>query len=152
MGFSLSRAPLSLKVLMTLALIGMALTYVVLALHIYIDTQFSIVTIEKAYSTFEWTELVDHTHRYFPYYGIYIFAFALITLMLGTTYSEKIKMYFATVPNILIALDVGSMWAIRYIHAGIFSWVLFLAGTFLGLHFILLFFMILNEIWLKKEG
>lgn len=150
--FSFAKAPLSLRLLVTMALLGTAITYMVLALHIFIDTSFKVSVIKEAYSTMEWTELVDHTHKYFPYYGIYIFAFALFIFVLGTSYSEKVKCLAAIIPNILIVIDIGSMWAIRYINADIFSWGLFLAGNFLALSFAIIFFLTLYDIWIKKGG
>ncbi len=149
--FRLSKAPLSCKLLVTMAIVGMSVTYLILALHIYIDTEFKIPMIKKAYSTMEWTELVDHTHKYFPYYGIYIFAFSLFIFVLGTSYSEWLKRLAVIVPNCLIVLDIGSMWAIPYINADIFSWGLFLAGNFLALSFAVIALLTLYDIWLKKS-
>ena len=79
--FKLYKAPLSLKLLVSMALLGIGITYIILALHIFIDTEFKVSMIKQAYSTMEWTELVDHSHKYFPYYGIYIFAFALFIVV-----------------------------------------------------------------------
>ena len=150
--FSLSRAPLSLKLLVTMALLGISLTYIILALHIFIDTEFKVSIIKQAYSTMEWTELVDHSHKYFPYYGIYIFAFALFIFVLGTSYSEKIKIPLVFIPNCLIIVDIGSMWAIRYINADIFSWGLMLAGNLLAVSFGIIFALTMYDIWLRKSG
>ena len=149
--FKLSKAPLSLKLLVTMAIIGIGITYLILALHIYIDTEFKVSMIKKAYGTMEWTELTDHTHKYFPYYGIYIFAFLLFICILGTSYPEWLKRLVAIIPNCLIVLDIGSMWAIPYINANIFSWGLFLAGNFLALSFAIISILSLYDIWLKKN-
>ena len=64
----ISRNPLSVKVLVTMMMLGIAITYLILVLHIYIDTEFKPSMISQAYSTFEWIELTDQTHKYFPYY------------------------------------------------------------------------------------
>ncbi len=149
--FSLSKAPLSLKLLVSMALIGIGITYIILALHIFIDTSFKIYVIKEAYSTMDWTELVDHTHKYFPYYGIYIFAFALFIFVLGTSYPEWLKRLIAIVPNCLIVIDIGSMWAIRFVNADIFSWGLFLAGNLLALCFGIIFVLTMCDIWLRKS-
>jgi len=69
----LSKANFSLKLLITFAILGMCLTYSILVAHIFIDTEFQVSNIEEAYSTFDWIELVDQTHKYLPYYGIYLF-------------------------------------------------------------------------------
>ena len=149
--FSISKASLSVKLLVTMALLGIGITYLVLALHIFIDTSFKVSIIKEAYGTMEWTELADHTHKYFPYYGIYIFAFALFIFVLGTSYPEWLKITAAVVPTILIVLDIGSMWAIRFINAEIFSWVLFLAGNFLALSFAAIFLLTMYDIWIQKK-
>lgn len=148
----LSKAPFSLKLLVSMALIGIGITYIILALHIFIDTEFKVSMIKQAYGTMEWTELVDHSHKYFPYYGIYIFAFALFIFVLGTSYSEKIKVPMVIIPNLLIVLDIGSMWAVRYINADIFSWGLMLAGNLLALSFGAIFTLTMYDIWLRKNG
>ena len=141
---------MSLKLLITFAIFGMCLTYGILVAHIYIDTEFQVSNIEEAYSTFDWIELVDQTHKYLPYYGIYLFAFALLIFVLGTSYSQRVKIPMVIIPNCLIFIDIGSMWAIRYVHAGIFSWVLFIAGTLLGLSFAMIIVLSLYDIWLRK--
>lgn len=149
--YSLSRAPISLRLLVTMALIGMSITYMILAAHIYIDTEFKVSMIKEAYSTMEWTELMDHTHKYFPYYGIYIFAFALFIFVLGTAYPEWAKILVIIIPNFLIVLDIGSMWAIRFINADIFSWGLLLAGSFLAISFFAIFLLTIWDLWLRKR-
>jgi hypothetical protein len=145
-----SEGPLSVKVLVTVMLLGIALTYAILALHIYIDTEFKPAMIKEAYKSFEWIELTDQTHKYFPYYAIYIFAFTLAAFVLGTSYSEKLKIAMTLVPCTLIVLDIGSMWAIPYIHSDLFGWVLFFAGNFLALSFAVLFVLTLADIWSLK--
>jgi hypothetical protein len=149
--FSFSKAPISVKVFATAMLLGIAITYAILALHIYIDTEFNPSMIGEAYSGFEWIELTDQTHKYFPYYGIYIFAFAMGVFVLGTSFSEKLKVYLTIIPSVLIVVDIGSMWAIPYIHAGIFQWVLFFAGNFLALSFAVIFVLSMYDIWLRKK-
>ena len=149
-GFNFSKGPLSIKVLATMMLLGIAITYGILALHIYIDTEFKPGLISEAYKTFEWIELTDQTHKYFPYYGIYIFAFALTIFVLGTRYSEKLKIFFSIWVPSMIVVDIGSMWAIPYISAPIFGWVLFFAGNFLALSFGTIFVLTLYDIWIRK--
>lgn len=149
--FTFSKGPLSLKLLVTMALLGIGITYMVLALHIFIDTSFKVSVIKDAYSTMDWTELVDHTHKYFPYYGIYIFAFALFIFVLGTSYPEWMKCLAVVIPNCLIVLDIGSMWAIRFVNADIFSWGLFMAGNFLAVCFFILFALTIYDIWIRKN-
>lgn len=149
--FRLSKAPMSVKVMATVILLIIAITYAVLALHIYIDTEFKPSMIGEAYSGFEWIELTDQTHKYFPYYGIYIFTFAFAIFVLGTSYSEKLKIYLTIIPSVLIVVDIGSMWAIPYIHAGIFKWILFFAGNLLALSFAVIFVLSMYDIWMRKK-
>jgi hypothetical protein len=147
----ISKAPLSVKVLVTMMLLGIGITYCILALHIYIDSQFKPALISQAYKSMEWIELTDQTHKYFPYYGIYIFAFTLTAFVLGTSYSEKLKITLTLVPCSLIVLDISSMWAIPYVSAKIFGWVLFFAGNFLALSFATLFILTMSDIWSLKK-
>jgi hypothetical protein len=147
----ISEGPLSVKVLVTVMLLGIALTYCILALHIFIDTHFKPSLIKEAYKSFEWIELTDQTHKYFPYYAIYIFAFTLAAFVLGTSYSEKLKITMTLIPCTLIVLDIGSMWAIPYISADIFGWVLFFAGNFLALSFATLFILTMSDVWSLKS-
>jgi hypothetical protein len=149
--FSLSKAPMSLRILATMVILGTGITYLVLALHIFIDTEFKVSLIKEAYSTMDWIELVDHTHKYFPYYGIYIFAFTFLIFVLGTSYPEWLKVLAVVIPSSLIVLDIGSMWAIRYINVDIFSWSLFLAGNLLALSFAAIAILSLYEIWFRKS-
>lgn len=149
---NIAGGPLSVKVLVTMVLLGIAITYAILALHIYIDTEFKPALISEAYNTFEWIELTDQTHKYFPYYGIYIFAFSLFIFVLGTRYSEKLKIFFSIFVPVMIVTDIGSMWAIPYISKEIFGWVLFFAGNFLALSFGTIFVLTLYDVWLKKSS
>lgn len=148
--FQLSKSPLSVKLLVTMILICLGFTYASLALHIFIDTEFKPDLIKEAYSLFEWIELTDLTHDYLPYYAVILFFIPLSLFIFTTNYSEKLKCIFPVVVGSMIILDIGSMWAIPYIHAGIFSWTLFFAGNCLALCFGSLFVLILIETWLKK--
>ena len=147
----ISKAPISVKVLVTMMLLGIAITYCILALHIFIDTHFKPALIKEAYKSMEWIELTDQTHKYFPYYAIYIFAFTLTAFVLGTSYSEKLKVTLTIIPCTLIVLDIGSMWAIPYVSAEIFGWVLFFAGNFLALSFATLFVLTMSDVWSLKQ-
>lgn len=147
----LSKAPVSVKLLATMAVFGLGITYLILALHIFIDTQFNASLIKEAYSGMDWYELVDNTHKYFPYYGVYIFAFALFLFVLGTSYPEWLKNLVVIVPNVLILIDISSMWAIRFVNADIFSWVLFFAGLSLAMCFAVIEILLVYDIWFRKS-
>lgn len=148
--FQLSAAPISLKLFLTSFLCLSGLVYLVLLIHIWIDTAMVVDNIAKAYGTFDFNELVDHSRQFLPYYGIFIFLIPTL-LFLFTSYDEKLKSFFAIFIPAVIVVDVGSMWLIRYVHAGIFSWALFFAGALLGFSFLSLFLLTLYDIWLKKE-
>lgn len=146
---SLSKQPISTKLLMTTLLCVVGLIYLSLLLHIWQDTELKPALIAKAYGTMESLELADHTHRYLPYYALYLFALPTILLMF-TSFSEKIKRTFAVFPFILIVIDIMSMWLIPYVNKS-FSWVLWFAGTFLALTFLALFILDIYDIWIKKS-
>lgn len=147
--FRVSSAPLSMKLLLTSLLCIVGLIYISLLLHIWQDTEMKPSLIAKGYGSMEAMELADHTHKYLPYYVIYLFAIPT-ALFMFTSYPEKIKRFFAVFPFLLIVIDIGSMWLIPYASKDFFSWVLLFAGTFLGLTFLLLFMLNVYEIWLKK--
>jgi len=149
--FRLSRAPISAKLLATALLCTVGLIYLSLLLHIWQDTEMKPSLIAKGYGSMEAMELTEHTHRYLPYYAIYLFVIPVILLMF-TSYSEKIKRIFAVLPFVLIFVDIGSMWLIPYLSKGFFSWVLLFAGTFLGLTFLSLFILNTYDIWLRKTS
>jgi len=145
----LSRQPISMKLLMTVLLCIVGLIYLSLLLHIWQDTEMKPSLIAKGYGSMESLELADHTHKYLPYYAIYLFAIPTILFMF-TSYSEKIKRIFAVFPFLLIVVDIGAMWLIPYVSQGFFSWVLLFAGTFLGITFLLLFIFNIYDIWLRR--
>ena len=149
--FRLSRAPISMKLLMTVLLCVGGLVYISLLVHIYQDTEMKPSMIAKAYGSMEAMELTEHTHKYLPYYVFYLFAIPIILFMF-TSYSEAIKRIFAVWPFLLIVIDIGAMWLIPYVAKDFFSWVLLFAGTFLGLTFLLLFMLNVYDIWLKKSA
>lgn len=148
--FKLSRQPISMKLLMTSLLCIIGLIYISLLVHIWQDTEMKPSLIAKAYGSMESLELTDHTHKYLPYYALYLFAFPA-ALFMFSSYSEKIKRIFAVLPFLLIVIDIGTMWLIPYVSNLIFSWALLFAGTFLGLIFLSLYILNIYDIWLKKE-
>jgi hypothetical protein len=144
----LSRAPISMKLLMTSLLCVVGLIYLSLIIHIWQDTQMKPSLIAKGYCSMEAMELTEHAHKYLPYYTIYIFLVPT-ALFMFTSYSEKIKRVFAILPFVLIAIDIGSMCLIPFVSKN-FCWTLFFAGMFLGFTFLLLFLLNLYDIWLRK--
>ncbi len=148
--FRLSNAPTSAKLLVTALLCTIGLIYITLLVHIWIDTQMNPSLVAEAYGGMEYIELTDHAHTYLPYYAVYLFALPIIIFMF-TSYSEKLKRFFAIFPFLVIVADIGSMYLIPYLWRG-FAYVLWLAGTFLGLTFLSLFVLNLYDIWLRKAA
>jgi len=146
----LSKAPVSAKLLMTSLLCIVGLIYLSLLLHIWQDTEMRPALIAKAYGSMESLELTDHTHKYLPYYALYLLALPAALFML-TSYSEKLKRIFAVLPFLLIIIDIGAMWLIPYMNQVFFSWVLTFAGTFLALNFLVLYLLDVYDIWLGKK-
>ena len=147
-GIRLSKAPISIKLLASTLLCIIGLIYLVLLVHICIDTEMKVSLIAKAYGGMEYIELTDHAHTYLPYYSLFIFLIP-ITLFMFTSYSEKLKSFFAVVPFLVIVVDISSMYLIPYV-SPIFATVLFIAGTFLGLTFLTLFSLLQYELWFRK--
>ena len=148
--FRLSWAPISMKLFLTSLLCIVGLIYISLLVHVWQDTEMKPSLIAKGYSSMEAMELTDHTHKYLPYYALYLFAIPTFLFMF-TSFSEKIKRFFAVWPFLWIVIDIGSMWLIPYAHQVFFSWVLWFAGTFLGLTFLLLFMLNILDIWFRKS-
>lgn len=146
----LSKAPISAKLLMTTLLCMVGLIYLSLLLHIWQDTEMKPALIAKAYGSMESMELADHTHKYLPYYALYLLALPAALFML-TSYSENMKRIFAVLPFVVIIIDIGAMWLIPYAHQVFFSWVLTFAGAFLALTFFTLFLLDVYDIWFKKS-
>lgn len=146
--FKLSSAPLSTKLLVTSLLCIIELIYLVLVVHIWIDTELKPSMVAESYGYMEYIELTDHAHFYFPYYALFIFAIPLAIFMFSS-YNEKIKSFFAVFPFIVIFIDIASMYLIPYLWTG-FAMVLWLAGTCLGTMLFILFILIMYDVWLRK--
>jgi len=147
-GMALSRAPVSLRLFATVMLLVVGLIYLTLLVHIWIDTQMKASNIAEAYGGMEYIELTDHAHTYLPYYSIFVFLIPVLIFMF-TSFPERLKRCFAVFPFIVIVIDIGSMYLIPYLWRG-FGWVLFFAGTTLGILFLLLFVLNLYDLWLRK--
>ena len=146
--FKLSKAALSTKLLVTSLLCIIELIYLVLVVHIWIDTELKPSMVAEAYGYMEYIELTDHAHFYLPYYAFFIFAIPLTIFML-TSYSEKVKCFFAVFPFLVIVVDIASMYLIPYLWTG-FAMVLWLAGTCLGTTLFILFILIMYDVWLRR--
>lgn len=145
-----SRAPVSMKLLLTSLICISGLIYLVLLYHIFQDCEMKPSLITKGYCSMEAMELTDHAHKYLPYYSIYIF-FIPTLLFMFTSFSEKAKRVLAVLPYVLIVIDIASMCLIPLVSKN-FSWVLFFAGMFLSATFLLLFVLLMYDIWFRKAA
>ncbi|MGE5280111.1 MAG: hypothetical protein ACM3L6_05140, partial [Deltaproteobacteria bacterium] len=84
------------------------------------------------------------------YYAIYIFALPTLFFMF-TSYPEKVKRIFAVLPYVLIILDIASMCLMPCVSEN-FCWVLFFAGIFLSVTFLLLFSLTVFDVWFRKRA
>jgi hypothetical protein len=144
----IAKAPLSSKFLLTSLLCITGLTYLSLVVHIWIDTEFRPSLVAEAYGYMEYIELTDHAHFYLPYYALFLFAIP-VAIMMCSSYSEKVKQFFAVVPFVIIVIDIASMYLIPYLWTG-FAMVLWIAGTCLGMTLFVITMMLFYDIWLKK--
>lgn len=147
--FRISRAAVSLKVLMTVLLCMVGLIYLSLLANIYQDTEMKPSLIIEGYQEMEVMELSYNTHTYLPYYTLYLFALPVVIFMFSS-YSEKLKLFFAVFPFLLILADITQMWFIPYVHTG-FSYGLWCAGTLLSITFLILYILNIYDIWLRKS-
>ena len=146
--FRLSKTALSTKLLVTSLMCIIGLTYLSLVVHIFIDTEFRPSLVAESYGYMEYIELTDHAHYYLPYYALWIFAIPVFIFMMSS-YSEKLKCFFAVCPFIIVAIDIASMYLIPYLWTG-FAMILWLAGSCLGTMLFILFLLIMYDVWLRK--
>ncbi len=146
--YRLSAASLNLKLLATSLLVVIGLAYLLLIAKIYIVTGMRPSLIIDSYAEAEYVELTHQAHLYLPYYAIFIFAIPVAIFML-TSYSENLKRFYAVVPFVTIAIDIGSMYLIPYVWIG-FAMVLWLFGIFLGILLLSLFILTMHDMWAGK--
>lgn len=144
----ITKASVSTKLFVTAVLCLLGVTYITLLASIWVDTEMKVANVAEGYGGMEFSELVSHSHTYLPYY-LYIFAIA-VGIFLFTSYGEKIKRHFALAPFVVIFIDIGSMWLIRYANKIVFSWALLFAGIFLAISFLGIFALSMYDIWLRK--
>ncbi len=144
----LSQAPISMKLVATVLFCIIGLIYVTLLINIFIDSEMKPSVIAEAYGGMEYMELSYHAHNYLPYYALFLFAVPVVIFMF-TSYRENIKCFFAVFPFIVIVVDIASMFLIPYVWTG-FAWILWLAGTCLGLMFFTLFVLTMYDLWLRR--
>ena len=156
--FRIGTAPLSAKLMMTVLLCMIGLTYIAFLLPIYYDTEMKPSIVEMVYHhEGEWKTLLDthpeltvHVEEYLPYYTLYLLAAPTIIFMFSS-YSEKLKRVLAVLPSLFIVLDIGSMWMIPFYSKTFFTYLLCIAGMLIATSFLVLFLLNIFDIWLKKQ-
>ena len=146
--FRLSATTLNIKLLATSLLVIIGLAYLLLVAKIYLVTEMRPSLIIDSYAEAEYVELTHQAHLYLPYYAIFIFAIPVAIFML-TSYSENLKRFYAVVPFVTIAIDIGSMYLIPYVRIE-FAIVLWLFGIFLGILLLSLFILTMYDMWAGK--
>jgi hypothetical protein len=144
----LSKLSFSSKMFLSSILCSIGVSYLLLLLHIWIDTQMKPAMIEKAYGAMEYIELTGQAHTYYPYYALILF-FIPVGIFMASSYSSKLKTFFAIFPFVITFIDIGSMYAIPYI-GKTFSYVLWTAGTCLALSFCTLFILNMLDLWIRR--
>ena len=143
--YRLSATKLNIKLLATSLLVVIGLAYLLLVAKIYIVTQMRPSLIIDSYAEAEYVELTHQAHLYLPYYAIFIFTIPVAIFML-TSYSENLKRFYAVVPFVTIAIDIGSMYLIPYVRIE-FAIVLWVFGIFLGILLLSLFILTMYDMW-----
>ena len=146
--FTLSKSQVWTKLFVTGLLCIIGLTYLLLVVHIWIDTEMKPSMVADAYGGMEYIELTDHAHFYMPYYGLFLVAIP-VGLMLLTSFSGKVKTFFALFPFVMTVIDIAAMYLIPYLWLG-FAYVLWLAGTCIGTSLFVMMLMIFYDVWLRK--
>ncbi len=177
--FRIRNAPLSIKLFVSLMLCVLALSYLPLLAGIWNDTELKITNVIQAYGgkleskedaeneeedefgfgdedeygyeeeeePFLNVERIDESFKYMHWF---LATFVMsISVMMMTSWPEKLKIVFAIVPPVFIVSDIGSMWVIRY--SNFFAYQLYASGTVLATAFFVMFWLIQYDIWLKKK-
>ncbi len=147
--FKLSHASINIKLFITSLLCILGLVYITLLITVYIDTEFKPSFIKEAYGEMEYIEISHIVHNALPYYAIFLFAIPVFLFMF-TSFSKKVKSFFAVFPFIVMVLDVGSMYLIPYVSKE-FCYVLWFAGLCLAVTFLSLFILINYDMWSKSR-
>ncbi len=165
--FRIKNAPLSIKLFVSLMLCVLALSYLPLLGSIWLDTEMKISRVIEGYGgKVESEEEADEEDEYyeedeegflsyeltensFKYMHWFVATFVMsISVMMMTSWPEKLKMLFAVVGPVFIVTDIGAMWFIRY--HNFFAYQLYVSGSILATAFFVMFLLIQYDLWLKK--
>lgn len=123
------------------------LAYAAFLGQIWLDTRMSIGTIAETYGQMGPGEFVTHAFQYLAWFAA-VFTPALGVFIL-TSFSERLKVFFAAWVPLWIAADLVSTWLIR-VHEG-FAYALFVSGLVLAVSFLALFLFVQYDLWLKPR-
>lgn len=89
---------------------------------------------------------LSHTHLF----GVVPILFILTFIFSFTTFPEKFKQFIFSIAFFAAALDIGSWWLAK--SSGELAFLILIAGSLLGISFVVLILLPLYEIWLKKKA
>lgn len=155
--FTLSGASKDKKLLITLFLLCMALSYLVALVNVYDKTHFTLSGTSNHYvgneeeMIFEkgFSEMVEITHPHLL--GMSMMFMLLCTIFSFSSASQLLKKFIVFLSFGSIILDLGAAWLIRYVSPQ-FAIVMVIAGMLMGVSFLFLFLVPLKDIWLPKKA
>jgi hypothetical protein len=156
MDHKLTEAKTSVKLLVTLFLLCMALAYLVAVVNVYDKTKFTYEgTVahyagneeELAYPK-EFAEMVEITHPHML--GMSMMFFLLCGIFMFSSAGEILKKIIVFASFGSIVLDLGSAWLIRYV-APPYGYLMIAAGMLMGLCFLIIFLISMKDMWLTKS-
>ncbi len=144
------------KLLVTLFLLCMALSYLVALVNVYEKTHFTLSGTAEHYvgneeeMIFEkgFSEMIEITHPHLL--GMSMMFLLLCTIFSFSSASELLKKFIVFLAFGSIILDLGSAWLIRYVSSQ-FAILMVIAGILMAFSFLFLFLIPLKDIWLTKK-
>lgn len=155
--FRLSEAESSVKLLVTVFLVVVAIGYLMALLNTYDKTNFTLTGIAEHYRGNEeeliypmaFGDLVSTSHTHLI--GMSLMFMALGAILMFTSVSEPVKKWIIGIAFFTIFLDIASIWLTRYI-ASQFAMLVMIAGVLMAISFLLLFVIPLRDLCSGCEG
>ncbi len=154
--FSLSGASKDKKLLITLFLLCMALSYLVALVNVYEKTHFTLSGTADHYAGNEeemifekgFSEMIEITHPHLL--GMSMMFFLLCGIFVFSSVSVLLKDIIIITSFGSIIIDLGSAWLIRYVSSQ-FAILMTIAGMIMGLSFLFMFLIPLKDMWFTKK-
>lgn len=154
-GISLPTLPRYAKLIISLFLIVMGITYLVGLVNVWNKTKFTYQGVvenergseEKMIYAKEFGDLLSLTHFHIGGWAM-MFMWVLLFFMFST-YSARLKAGIGWMPFVFAPLDAASMWLTRYVAPG-FAWLFMFAGFGLAALFALIIILDLANLWWGK--